>query len=425
MTLVFAFLSAGALLAAIVGLAKDPSLGAVAITLAYLALVPVIVAASGDRADRWRWAAFVIVIALAIRIGSLDLIGTAQLGADPMNYQNIARAILDGRGMIADDFRYGQDLRAYFPPLYPISLAGWWWLFGDSLWATLLLNLATALGTGWALMSIGRLWGHPQAGRAAALLFIAYPAFAITAGVPNKEMQTMLLGSLFVRAILVWDADGGRRSWRHAAIFGSLWALMALTQAALALMPPVVAAILIPRFGFMSLIGLGLRAVPFFVIVMSPWWIRNWLIFGTFVPFTTAAGFMLNVMLGDAKVPFPADIFASPEPERSSRMAALALARIAEVPGDWIKSIISAFASGFGYEEGSISGYRHMTPPIADGPRNMLTPPLQFGWAAILCGAALGCRRIWKDGRADPVVSISLALLGSICLINIDRKSVV
>jgi 4-amino-4-deoxy-L-arabinose transferase-like glycosyltransferase len=418
MTLVFVFLSLGALLAAFVGLAKDPSLGAVAITLGYALLVPVIVAASRDGPQRWLWIGIVITSAIAVRIGSLDLIGTAQLGADPMNYSNIARAILDGRGMITDDFRYGQGLRAYFPPLYPIILSGWWWVFGDSLWATLLLNLATALTTCWALASIGKRLGQAEAGRAAALIFLAYPAFAITAGVPNKEMQTMLLGALFVRAILMWEADGGERPWRHAAIFGILWALMALTQAALALMPPVVAAILIPRYGFTRLLGLGLRAIPFFVIVMAPWWIRNWLIFGQFVPFTTAAGFMLNVMLGEAKVPFPADIFTMPEPDRSGRIAGLALARIAEVPGEWIKNVISAFASGFGYEEGSISAYRHMTPPISPQDRNMLTPPLQFAWAAILGGAALACRRIWREGRVDPVVSISLALLASICLIN-------
>ncbi len=418
MTLAFAFLAAGALLAAVVGLAKNPSLGAVFITLGYAAFMPVIVAASRDWPHRWLWAGIVTVSAIAIRVGSLDLIGNAQLSADPMNYTNLARAMLEGRGMVTDDFRYGQGLRAYFPPLFPVILAGWWWVFGDSLRATLLLNLATALATCWTLASIGRLWGNAEAGRAAALLFLAYPAFAITAGIPNKEMLTMLLGALFVRAILFWEADDGKGTWRHAAVFGGLWALMALTQAALALMPPVVAALLIPRFGFAKLLNLGLRAVPFFVLVMSPWWIRNWLIFGQFVPFTTAAGFMLNVMLGDAKIPFPADIFAMPEPDRSGRMAGLALARIAEMPGEWIKNIIAAFASGFGYEEGSISAYRHMTPPIATDDRNMLTPPLQFAWAAILAGAALACRRIWHDGRPDPVVSITIALLASICLIN-------
>jgi 4-amino-4-deoxy-L-arabinose transferase-like glycosyltransferase len=418
MTMVFAFLAAGALLAAVVGLAKDPSLGAVLITLGYIALIPVIIAGSRDGPQRWTWVALIAGIAIAIRIGSLDLIGTNQLGADPMNYQNIARNILDGRGMITNDFRYGQDLRAYFPPLYPITLAAWWWVFGESLWSTLLLNLATALGTCWALASIGVILGRQHAGRAAALIFLAYPAFAVTAGVPNKEMQTMLLGALFVRAVLIWDADNGKRQWRHATIFGVLWALMALTQAALALMPPVVAAVLIPRYGFMQLLGLGLRAAPFFILVMAPWWIRNWMIFGTFVPFTTAAGFMLNVMLGEAQLPIPADIFALPEPDRSGVMARLAMARIAEVPGDWIKNIISAFASGFGYEEGSISGYRHMKPPIDAFYRDMLTPPLQFAWAAILGGAAWACRRIWKGGNLNPVASITLALLASICLIN-------
>ncbi len=418
MTMIFAFLSAGALLAAVVGLSKDPNAAALLITIGYAALVPVTFAASRDQLRRGIWICLVAAIAIAIRIGSLDLIGTAQLGADPMNYSNLARAILDSRGMVTDDFRYGQDLRAYFPPLYPLILAGWWGVFGDSVWATLLLNLATALCTCWALTSIGARLGDVDAGSAAALIFFAYPAFAITAGVPNKEMQTMLLGALFVRAILVWEGDGGRQPWRHAAIFGSLWALMALTQAALALMPLVVGAVLIPRYGFRRLLGLGLRAVPFFVLVMSPWWIRNWLIFGQFVPFTTAAGFMLNVMLGDAKVAFPDDIFTMPEPDRSGRMAGLAIARIAEVPLDWVKNIITAFASGFGYEEGSISGYRHMTPPIAAHDRNMLTPPLQFAWAAILGGAALACRRVCTQGRTDPIIGISFALLASICLIN-------
>ena len=71
-TLVFAFLAAGALLAAVVGLAKNPSLGAVCITLGYAALIPVIVAASRNGPHRWLWAGIVMVSAIAIRVGSLD-----------------------------------------------------------------------------------------------------------------------------------------------------------------------------------------------------------------------------------------------------------------------------------------------------------------------------------------------------------------
>lgn len=78
--------------------------------------------AVGGRID-WRTLLGAVLLSLLIRWWSVQLTMGVELRVDPMNYTNLALAVLDGRGLIVDDVQYGPDLRAYFPPLYPLLLA--------------------------------------------------------------------------------------------------------------------------------------------------------------------------------------------------------------------------------------------------------------------------------------------------------------
>lgn len=352
----------------------------------------------------------IIAASLAMRLYAMHFVDGVALGADPMNYTNIAHAMLAGDGMTADDWRYGQDLRAYFPPFLPFLLSGWWFFFGDSALSTLAFNTLIDLASAWVLYDVVRRQADEKAGMIAALLFFAYPPFALSAPIPQKEALTILLAVLLLRVALIWLADKSGRLWRHALPLGALWAMLALTQASLVLAPLAAALVLAAHCGIRPVLRLGLAAAPAFLVVMAPWWVRNWLLFEAFVPFTTASGFMRNVALGQYSNPIPPDIFKLPEPVRSTIMAKAANARILEVPLGFLSETVRALAVSFAFEEATIARFRHTTPPISLADRAVWTAPLQFAWVTLLGGALASVVSEIRRGSSSLVTHITLAL---------------
>ncbi|MBX9815315.1 MAG: hypothetical protein A4S12_13385 [Proteobacteria bacterium SG_bin5] len=377
---------------------------------AWLALLAIIVAPERLGVRPRHAVPLAIAAALALRCVSTYFVSGVALGADPMNYSNLAHAVLDGRGLVTDDWRYGQNLRAYFPPLYPLLLAGWWALFGASLWATLALTTLTDALAAWLLAGLGRRFAG-AAGARAGLLYFAYPSFALAGAIPHKEGLTLLLGIALLRVAVAWR-DAPRDTL--AALAGVLWGLLALTQPSLALAPLALALVLIGERGWWRTVRLGLVVAPALVLVMSPWWLRNWLIFDRFVPFTTASGFMTNVALGRLGLPIDPALFQLSEPDRADVMGRAALARIAEQPFGFLRESGWSVLSGLAYEEATLARYRHTSPPIAPALHAPLTAILQGAYLTLLVPAALAAR------RASPLLAgWTLALLIAIAGIGL------
>lgn len=392
LTLLLGGIAIAASAVAVVAVARAPLWATAAGMLLWLMLLALIVAPWRFGVTRGRATVIVVTAAVAMRMASVWFVTGVALGADPMNYTNLARALLDGRGLITDDWRYGRDLRAFFPPLYPVLLAGWWALFGASAWATLAMTTLTDALAAWLLAGLGdRLAGSP--GRAAGMLYFAYPSFALAAAIPHKEALTLLLGIALLRVAVAWVAAPGDRL---AALGGALWGLLALTQPSLALVPFALALVLIAERGWRPTIRLGLIAGVALALVMSPWWVRNWLVFDRFVPFTTASGFMTNVALGRLGLPIDPALFTLGEPDRAAAMGRAALARIAEQPIGFLRESGRALAVGFAYEEATLARYRHTSPPIAPALHTPLTALLQMAYLSLLIPAAC---RAWRGGQ--------------------------
>lgn len=400
-------------------LVEDRSPVAFGLCMGWLVL-GLLAAWAAPHAERRAITALALVAAsFAWRFLSIHFVTGVDLGADPMNYQNLAHAVLDGRGLITDDWRYGRDLRAYFPPLYPLLLAGWWRIFGEAPATTLAMTTLIDAASAWMIADTGRRLGQKTAGWLAAMLFFSYPPFALSAAIPQKEALTILLVTAMVRSTAIWlgDADGWARL-RHGIMLGGAWGLLALTQPGVALLPAAVALGLATLRGWRATLWLGIMAVPALVLVMLPWWVRNWLVFGTFVPFTTASGFMTNVALGAHGVPIPGSIFALPEPQRSTIIGGEAVRRIGERPLSFILETGRALLAGFAYEEATLARYRHTTPPISTAARAMLTGPLQLAYVSVIAAAALRCWQQLRIGRISPLVPIGLAMILGIGAIN-------
>jgi CDP-diacylglycerol--serine O-phosphatidyltransferase len=116
--------------------------------------------------------------------------------------------VLEGRGLVTTDVHYGPDLRAHFPPLYPLLLAGWWALLGASAWSTLALATLTDAIAAWALADLGKF------GWAAAFIYVAGAALRLArfntqvGSVDNSYFRGLASpAAAALLASLVWSAS--------------------------------------------------------------------------------------------------------------------------------------------------------------------------------------------------------------------------
>jgi len=398
-----------------VGLAERFDPVGLAALIAWLLAMALVVMRPG-----WPAVLAVTVLSVMLRWVSAKLTAGVELGADPMNYANLANAVLNGQGLVTDDWQYGRDLKAYFPPLYPLVLAGFWYLFGNSIVATLSMNTLIDLLAAWCIADAGRRLVSREAGLAAALAYIAWPAFALAAAIPQKESITMLLVLLMLRGMVVWREQTAQaaRQWCHGLMIGFWWGMLALTQPSLSLAPGLVALWLMREKGIGPVVRLGLTALPAILVVLLPWWLRNWLVLGSFVPLTTASGMMANSALGSLRVPFPEGLFLRPEDERSAIMGHLARQKALAYPLEATFQSLRSLAIGFAYEEASIARFRHTSPPISLQDHARLAPLLQGAWTILLFSAL---RRVWQGlrrGLIEPVTLYTIALLVAIVGVN-------
>jgi hypothetical protein len=146
-----------------------------------------------------------------------------------------------------------------------------------------LVNTLCELGTAYLLNRT------EQTGRAASL-FLLWPSLILSAPVAQKESLALLLATgLFFLAI-----ERGR-AW----MFGLVSGLLLLTQPALILLPPALALFLVrgePLRWYLAVAAVA-------VLVLLPWWLRNWLVFGAFVPLTSSGGLSLAFAVNGGHLP--------------------------------------------------------------------------------------------------------------------------
>jgi len=232
-------------------------------------------------------------VALAISVGVIArvmmtaVVSPSHPANDPLSYQTLSEAVGNGQGLVA------WGMRTHYPPLYPLILAGVRLLTGSSILAPLLLNLVIDAASAALVFHLGRkALTLPESSQAAAIFFL-WPTFVAASPVAQKESLTILL-ALAVMAIAL-PLLGGDRSLRRAAALGGVWGLLATTQPALTPFPLVL--LVVGRLGgFISWAGFattGLISIICAIITLVPWWLRNWLVLGAFVPLTSVGGLAL------------------------------------------------------------------------------------------------------------------------------------
>jgi 4-amino-4-deoxy-L-arabinose transferase-like glycosyltransferase len=281
-----------------------------ALTLARKPAAIRIEAALRRGSDR-RFLVGVIVGAVAVRATAVICLADAPV-SDHAHYDAFARQMLMGRG-------YGPT--AYYPPGMSFWLLMVYTLFGYSLTAALLVNALVGGLFTWLTYAVARHLLAVPAARLAALMTAVFPSLVLYATTVGYDV---LLGCALLTAVLLFvrRRPAGTQPWPYVAAVGATLGVATFLKP-IGLLLPFLFGLAYWRRGASprrALANTGILLTAMFV-VLSPWTIRNYRLFGEVVPVTTSGGVGLWVTnhpgAGPMTTALPDAVAAMPEVERS------------------------------------------------------------------------------------------------------------
>lgn len=234
---------------------------------------------------------FIVIVAFLLRLAVVGIGHTYRITPRRDHFQfgwemgRLARSIANGQGFSSPtDLPSGPS--AWAPPLYPYILAGVFKVFGiysrASAFVILTFNSIFAALTCWTIYRIGeRMYGLTVA-RAAAWTWAVFP-YAIywpVRVVWETSLTTFLLSLALLLTLRMGDSAPSRRMWIG---FGLLWGVIMLTNTAVvSMMPFCLVWIIYQHRRRREWVEAGLCILTA-VLVITPWLVRNYEVFGRFV----------------------------------------------------------------------------------------------------------------------------------------------
>jgi 4-amino-4-deoxy-L-arabinose transferase-like glycosyltransferase len=237
------------------------------------------------------WPLLLAIVAAAVVVRALYTLLEAPWPApgldDQFYFSALPKLLADGQGFIAPfRFAFRDEIiaTAEHPPLYSVVLAGVAKLGLTSPDAQRLAGTAFGAGTIVTVGLLGRRVAGARAGLMAAGLAAVYPTLIAADGALMSESLLGLFVALTLLAAyrLVEAPTAGR-----AATLGAVAGLAALTRGeALLLLPLVLLSVVFRPAGWRA----ALVAVLAFLVVLTPWTVRNWIVFDRPVLIATNSG---------------------------------------------------------------------------------------------------------------------------------------
>ena len=247
----------------------------------------------------------ILAAALALRLLFVAATPDYVLVHDAYDYDRHARSISQGNGY--PDSRIRGRSSAFRPPAYPYLLGAAYKLTGveradDAARLRTARVLGAVIGTlivGLVGLLAAQLWGRRESLVAMALTAVYVPLVMVGGAVMSEPLfAALMLGAL--AAVLAHRRSGHR--YRLALLAGVLAGLAILTRAnALVLLAPLAVAVwdVRPRLSWRAL-GPPAALVAVALATVSPWTIRNAVVFDTFIPVSTQLGSAMAGTYNDA-----------------------------------------------------------------------------------------------------------------------------
>jgi len=228
------------------------------------------------------------LLGVGIRLAFLLLAGELELQSDEANYVYLA-ATWEYFGFYSDSYRY------LWPPGYPFVLGLFLRAFeADGIFYAKLAQVVASASVGWFTMLFARrLFGHRAAWLAGALWCIYLPLIAFTHYLWTETFfLALFLPSLYLllQALRPGESEGRRPNESLLLIVaGALFGLSLYLKEVHLYLAPVLAILLVLRAG-----RDGLRRGSLFLlavtVVVAPWTLRNYEVYGRFMPIGASLG---------------------------------------------------------------------------------------------------------------------------------------
>ena len=330
---------------------------------------------------------------------------------DAHMYLVLADNLRSGRGFEIFEPFMGVETRALFPPLYPALLALWSFVAGLSTASVLALGLLIDGVAAGLIVTLATALGHRRAGLAAAWLYLVWPSVLLSAPLAQKEGLCVLLALLLA---LQWVryVQAERPGIRDATGIGVSAGLLALTQPGE-----------LPLAALFGIVALGVGVRRLFVVsiaaipaaaaaTMLPWWVRNAVVFRSFVPLTSAGGYGLwignNPDANGHWLPPPDQLYGMPEIAFGKAAAHLAVLWIESHPLAFAKVTVAKALRAWGIAEFGAARFAGMKPAVAASVGGGLFLVSQIAHFALMGTAAV---RPWIGRRRDALTGGTRILL--------------
>jgi 4-amino-4-deoxy-L-arabinose transferase-like glycosyltransferase len=245
-----------------------------------------------------------LLVAFALRLGTMAYTESFRFPAGWDNWKfgfetgRIARSIASGQGF-SSPLVSPTGFTAWVPPIYPYLLAGIFKLFGiystASAVVALTLNSLFSALTCVTIVAIGRKTFGPTVAAWAGWgwAFFPYAIFWSTHWVWGITLAAFLFSSVFLLALYLEHCNTAK-AWLG---FGVLWGLVGLTETVLLSTLPFFLGWLCYRLKQQGLaLSWAISTCTLgFVLVVSPWLVRNYLTFGELVFIKSNFGVELHV----------------------------------------------------------------------------------------------------------------------------------
>jgi 4-amino-4-deoxy-L-arabinose transferase-like glycosyltransferase len=245
-----------------------------------------------SRGDRPGWRVL-LMVGLFLLVGTVSLVGTphVRMVADACAYDALGANLAYGRGYTLT----GSGPSAWRVPGYPLFLAAVYACVGHNTLAVRVVQVVVAGLTVWVTYRLAlAAFGDPRAALWAALLAAVCPTTLLFAHlILTETLFTGLLATGFFVAF-AWRHEHPARYFGAGAILG-VAALVRPIGATLVLSLPVL--LLAERQRPTAALSRAATAWLGCVLVMAPWWYRNWQVFDAFIATDLTAG--IDLFMGN------------------------------------------------------------------------------------------------------------------------------
>ncbi|MDP4091884.1 MAG: glycosyltransferase family 39 protein [Bacillota bacterium] len=229
-------------------------------------------------------ASFIIKLIFIFKYGN-----SINLASDDLNYIKSAVLLLK-KGMFT--YSSPNEPTVFIMPLFPYFLAGVFRVFGSGLvglQAVRIIQAAFSCLTIYLIFLTAKYLFDLKI----ALLSSIFVAFYIPGIVTTGYILTETVFTTLLILLLYLSLKFSHHpTYPRFIILGLVWALATMMRPTIGLYPVLLFVYLLIRFRCkpVRLIKYGLVMALPFIIVMSPWWIRNYSEFGEFIPLSASAG---------------------------------------------------------------------------------------------------------------------------------------